>query len=269
MGNLAWFAILLIIVAFVFTMVLRGETVPVRYREGLVHGFLVLKTLDGETIATGDLTQIARGTRVTTRLLFHFKDGSIHDETADYIQQGTFKLLKDHLVQKGPSFKQAVDTTVDATTGQFVNKNTDDGKEKEVKEKLSLPPDVANGLILTLLKNIQSKTPSTTVSMVAATPKPKLVKLVITPRGTQTFSVGSTKREAVHYVIHVDLKGITGVVAPLVGKEPSDVHVWIAEGDAPAFVRMEGALYNGGPIWRIELATPSWQTSSAENSPRN
>jgi len=260
----------MMIVAFVFTMVLRGETIPVRFHEGLVHGFLVLRTIDGNEIATGDLTQTSRGNRVTTRLQFHFKDGSVHDETAEYLQLGTFKLLKDHLVQRGPSFKQATDSTLDATTGQFLNKYKDeDGKEKEITEKLSLPPDVANGLMLTLLKNIQSKTPSTTVSMVVATPKPRLIKLVITPRGTQTFSVGGTKREAVHYVVHIDLKGVTGVVAPLVGKEPTDEHVWIMEGEAPAFVRMEGALYNGGPIWRIELATPSWQTSSAENSPKN
>jgi len=34
--------------------------------------------------------------------------------------------------------------------------------------------------------------------------------------------------------------------------------VWILGGDAPAFVKAEQALYIGGPVWRIELASPSW-----------
>jgi len=48
------------------------------------------------------------------------------------------------------------------------------------------------------------------------------------------------------------------LIAPLVGKQPPDSHVWILGGDAPAFVKAEQALYIGGPVWRIELASPSW-----------
>ena len=63
--------------------VLTADGVSVRYKEGVSHGFLVLRTLSGDTLADGDLIQIARGYRVTSRLVFHFKDGSVHDETAD------------------------------------------------------------------------------------------------------------------------------------------------------------------------------------------
>src|ERR1700722_5954354 len=80
LGNLFWFAILLMAAALVFSVVLRADTVPVRHREGLVHGFLVLRTLDGEIIANGDQTQVARGDRITSRVVFHFKDGSLHEE---------------------------------------------------------------------------------------------------------------------------------------------------------------------------------------------
>src|SRR5262245_54439277 len=34
-----------------------AEPVTVRYSEGIVHGFLVLKTLEGQTLADGDLIQ--------------------------------------------------------------------------------------------------------------------------------------------------------------------------------------------------------------------
>ncbi len=49
---------------------------------------------------------------------------------------------------------------------------------------------------------------------------------------------------------------MTGLVAPLIGKQPPDTQVWILGGEAPAFVKMEGPLYSGGPIWRIELVSP-------------
>lgn len=39
---------------------------------------------------------------------------------------------------------------------------------------------------------------------------------------------------------------------------PPDSHVWILGGEAPAFVKSEQPLYFGGPVWRIELASPSW-----------
>ena len=39
--------------------------------------------------------------------------------------------------------------------------------------------------------------------------------------------------------------------------------VWIQHGDFPAFVRSEGPLYLGGPMWRIELTGPRWQQAGA------
>jgi hypothetical protein len=44
----------------------------------------------------------------------------------------------------------------------------------------------------------------------------------------------------------------------MVGKQPPDLHVWIAEGGVPTIVRVDAALYNGGPIWSIQLAGPVW-----------
>src|SRR5436190_74384 len=40
------------------TSPLFAEPVPVRHTEGLVHGFLVLRTIDGKTVAEGDQTEI-------------------------------------------------------------------------------------------------------------------------------------------------------------------------------------------------------------------
>jgi len=34
------------------------------------------------------------------------------------------------------------------------------------------------------------------------------------------------------------------------------VCIWILAGATPAFIREEGALYEGGPTWRIEQTSP-------------
>lgn len=238
-----------------------------RYREGLIHGFLVLSTIEGEILAYGDLTQVARNDRVTRRLVFHFKDGSLHDETAIYSQRGHFQVLKYHLLQKGPAFKHSVDFSVDVSTARATVQYTDDdGKEKTADEHLDLPSDIANGITIPLLESIPSNSQQTTVSYVAATPKPRVVKLAITPQGEDSFSSAGSTRKATHFVLKVEIGGVAGVVAPLIGKQPADTHVWMVGGEAPAFVKSEGPLYLGGPIWRIELASPVWPKTGTEES---
>jgi hypothetical protein len=235
-----------------------GAPVQVRYREGLVHGFLVLSTLEGNSIAEGDLTQIARGDQVTSRLAFLFKDGSRQEETTVFSQHGAFRLISYHLVQKGPAFKQAIDLSFACSTGQVTVRYTDDGQEKLAKDHLSLPPDLANGLVPTLIKNLRPDSPPVEGSMVVATPKPRLVKLIITAQGAEPFSVAGSAREATNYLVKVKIGGVAGVVAPILGKQPPDTHIWILGGEAPAFVKSEIVSYMGGPMWRIELASPAW-----------
>jgi hypothetical protein len=249
-------AILLACVAMLQPNPLFADMIPVRHTEGLIHGFLVVRTLEGKAIADGQLTQDARGDRVTTHLIFRFKDGSIYEDTTIFSQRGTFRLLSDHLILRGPSFKQPMDTSINTSTGQIKVRYTEaKGKEKVVAQRMELPPDVANGLLLTLMKDIKPSMPRTTVSMVATTPKPRLVKLAILPQGEEPFTIGRFHHKAMHFAVKVEIGGLTGFVARLMGKQPADTHVWVLGGEAPAFVKAEGPLYVGGPIWRIQLAS--------------
>jgi hypothetical protein len=241
--------------------VLQAEPIPVLHAQGTMHGFLVLRTMEGKTLASGDLIQVVRGDRLTSNLAFHFTDGSIDDETTVFSQGREFRLLSDHHVQKGPSFPHPMDVSIDASTGQVTVRSSDGGKEEIEKDHLDLPPDLANGLLLTLLQNLRPGAKETKVSYLAATPKPRLVKLAITPQGEESFRTAGELHKATRYAVKVELGGVAGVVAPLVGKQPKDIHVWILEGKAPAFVRMEGQLYQGGPVWTIELTSPVWQKS--------
>ena len=151
-----------------------------------------------------------------------------------------------------------METSIDVSTGQVMVRYTDDdGKEQTISERLTLPADVANGLLFTLVRHIQPSVPQTIVSQVAMTPKPRLVDLIILPKGEEPFSSGAIKHKAMHYVVKVKIGGITGLLASLLGKQPADMQIWVLGGEAPAFVKFEGPLYNGGPIWRVELAAPA------------
>src|SRR5258708_16447388 len=149
-----------------------AQPIPVRHIEGTVHGFLALRSKEGQVLAVGDLFQVVRGDRVTSRLLFRFKDGSVDDETTVFSQRGNFQLITDHHIQKGPSFPQPMDTSIDVPNGQVAVRSTGkDGKEDVKSEHLDLPPDLVNGLVLAITKNIRPDTPETKGSMAVATPK--------------------------------------------------------------------------------------------------
>jgi hypothetical protein len=242
----------------------RAELVPVLHAEGLAHGFLGLRDLDGSALAEGDLVQHAKGDRVTTRLHFRFKDGSDRDETTVYTQRGRFRFVSNHVVQKGPTFKTQLESTIDDKGNVRVRYTEEGGKEQVIDERLKLPPDVANGMTIALLKNLAPGARAATVSMVAITPKPRLVKLELTPAGEDPFSVAGSARKALHYVMKVHVPGVTGVVASVLGKIPADSHFWVLGGDAPTFVKAEASLSMDGPTWRIEMVSPIWPSGSKE-----
>lgn len=234
---------------------LRGELIKVRHRQGAAHGFVVLKTQAGVRLATGDMTQVVQGDRVTSRLVFHFRDGSVDEDTTVFSQRSVFRLISDHHIQRGPSFPDPIDIFINAATGQITTR----GKEGKVKKHhLDLPPDVSNGLPPNLLMNILPATPETKLSFVALTENPRLVKISIKPVQQVPFTVGDTKMKATDFVLHPELGGIAGLVAPLIGKQPADYHIWILVDKSPAFIREDGPLYQGGPIWRIEQISPAF-----------
>jgi hypothetical protein len=251
--------------AFLFFLIpgAFADPVPVRYVEGRIRGFLLLRDQGGAILASGTLTQFAKGNQVTNELRFQFRDGSVHQETTVFLQQRTFRLVSYRLLQNGPAFPQAMDMRVNAKTRQVSARYTDDGKEKTEDETMELPDDLANGLVPTLLGSVDFKTGKTLLSMVAPTPKPRLVKLDISPVGEDVFTVGGMSQKATKFVVKVEIGGIKGVIAPLVGKQPPDTYVWMAGGKAPGFLKSEGPMFVGGPIWRIELASPVWGKTEA------
>jgi hypothetical protein len=246
-------------VAFATAAPAAAEPVRVRHLEGIVHGFLVLQTPAGKVIAHGDLTQLVKGDRVTSHMVFRFADGSLSDETVVFSQSHDFRVISDRLEQKGPSFPTPLTMSIDAGSGDVTVDYVDDGKPKHDTKHFDLPPDLANGLIPVLLKNVDRDALPRSVSMVVATPGPRLIKLDFASVNTVHLSIGGERRDASHFVLHPDIGGITGFFAGLAGKQPPDAEVWILQSDAPAFLAAAQQMFPGGPVWRIMLDAPDWR----------
>jgi hypothetical protein len=259
---------LVVLIVLITCSLLRpvfAETIAVRQMEGSLHGFLVLQTLDGKTIAEGDLIETAKGAALKVQMIFRFHDGSYYEETSEFSQRGQFRLLRNHLVQKGPSFKLTMERSIDASTGQVSVRYTDDkGNQKVDSEHIELPADLANAMFLVLMRNIDPAKAETTVSAVAGEPKPRVVKVLITPEGKTPFLVGGSKREAIEFDLKPHIEGAAGVIAPLVGKQPVDAHIWVVAGEGPTALKSEGPLEPEGPVWRIVNVGAVWPSDAAQ-----
>src|SRR5256885_4249 len=70
----------------------QAEPIAVRFTEGTMHGFLVLRSGNDQTIAHGELLQVANGDRVDSRFVLNFKDGSLYDEKVSFSQRRVFTM---------------------------------------------------------------------------------------------------------------------------------------------------------------------------------
>jgi hypothetical protein len=249
--------------AVLFTFgVAAAETVAVRHKEGLLHEFLVLETAHGSHLADGDLIQTANSDRVTRRLVFDFDDDSQYEETTEFSQTEHVRLISDRLVEHGASFPKPLDLTIDARNGVVSIAYTDDrGHRRKRLKHMALPDDLANGIVPVLLTNVDPDHAPKSFGFVAPTPDPQLVRLELHLSGSDRVSIGDQSRQVLHYVLHVNIGGMTGLFAGLVGRQPPDSHVWTLGGDAPAFIGAEEPLYVQGPLWRIHPIGPSWPES--------
>ncbi|MGA7104443.1 MAG: hypothetical protein WBX49_03780 [Candidatus Deferrimicrobiaceae bacterium] len=238
---------------------LAAAPVPVRFPEGSLHGFLVLSTPKEVLIASGDLLLVGRDGDIESRPEFHFKDGSVFDETVVFTQRDVFTMQGYHLVKRGPVFPEDTEISLERASGKYhvKTKSHKDGQEKMLDGTIDLPLDAYNGMVPIVLKNLSSGARET-IHMVVFTPAPKLIKLELVPAGEDRMLVGGSAKSAIHYVLKPMLGIWLKFFASLLGRMPPDNHVWIVTTDVPAFVKFEGQLYMNGPVWRIELTSPRW-----------
>lgn len=237
---------------------LTAAQIPVRFAEGATHGFLVLRTQGGQILAQGDLLEAARGAEIHKTTVFRFSDGSLFEETVVFSQQGFYTLQSYKLDQHGPAFTEDTLISLERATGKYRAETNDHkgGPPKVLEGTLDLPPDVYNGMIPTVVKDIP-KGAGETIHFVAFTPEPRLIQLEITPSGEQKVMVGKAAMTAVHFVLKPLLGAWLRIFATVLGRVPPDGHVWIIDSDVPAFVGFEGQLFSTNPVWRIDLLSPA------------
>lgn len=249
-----------LLIATLFTTSLQdGQPIPVRFEEGVVHGFLTLTSAEGDSLARGDLLQVQQDGTVHARMIFRFNDGSLLEESVRFTQDKVFRMLDYHLVQRGPAFPRDLDARLDAATGKYRVETRDRRKGETERHDgvLDLPPDVYNGMVIVVSKNIPRDAPER-FHFVAFTPKPRVIELAVSPVGEEDAMHGEGTATTTHYLIQPKLGFPLGILARVTGRYPPDGHVWIVTDDVPAFLTFQGALVNEGPLWRIDLTTPSW-----------
>jgi hypothetical protein len=250
----------LITAAFAGAAPAPDSPLPVRYLEGVTHGFLALATPDSTLLSYGDQLQVMKGLdTVEARMLFKFKDGSLLDETVTYSERRVFTMLTYRLTQQGPAFKQDLDVRMDRSTGTYrvATKDHKDGKEKVREGTLDLPPDVYNGMVMLVAKNLE-KGASATIHFVAFTPEPRIIQLEYTPIGSAKVAPPELPGTMIKYRVKPILGVLLKVMSAVLGRTPPDNYAWIIHETVPAFVRFEGPLSMDGPVWRIETTAPRW-----------
>ncbi len=215
---------------------------------------MVARSETGKIIARVEFTEDVQGDEVTMRLTYHFLDGSIDDETTTYRQQGTFQLMRNRHIQKGPYFSKPFDFAMEAATGIATSRSLDkSGNIRVESEHIDLPDDLANGFVGTVLLNVPQNSAPFRVGILVPLGGGRLIRILISPEGEQPFLGAGQTLKATVFRIHPELGGIVGFIATLIGIQPKDVMVWVLEGEQPAVVRIVGQLGGYGPVVSSEL----------------
>ena len=249
------------LIGLMLMLVLSAEAaqIPVRFVEGAAHGYLTLRDDRGDRLADGEMIQKTHGELVDGRLIFRFKDGSLHDERVSFTQKHVFTLQSYKLLQRGPSFPTTIDLAMDRKTGEYRLQSSKNGSADDpLTGLIDLPDDVSNGMVMTLLRNL---TPGhgETVHFIAFTPDPKVIELKLVPSMKSSIRIGDVAKQVTQYVLEPQLDSLTAFFGKLLGKLPTafHYHFWLLTEEVPAFAGFEGPLYLNGPTWRIEQTSAS------------
>jgi hypothetical protein len=135
----ATLCLLVLVTVLLWLRLASAAPVSVRFVEGVTHGFLVLRTVNGGLVAAGDLLQVQRGGQVQSRMVFRFKDGSVYDETVVFTQERVFALQSYQLVHRGPAFTEDAEISLGRASGKYrvKTKAHKDGREEVSMARLT------------------------------------------------------------------------------------------------------------------------------------
>jgi hypothetical protein len=253
------FGVLPLLVLLLGFAPLSAAPVPVRHTEGAIHTYLMLHTISDSLLAQGDVVFTVRGDTVEKRMLLTFQDSTKFEETVEFTWKDVYTLHNYHLVHQGPAFPEDLEVSLHRNGGKYRVwiKNHKDGSEKVLQGALDLPPDVYNGLIPDVTRDL-APGKGETVRYIAFTPEPRMIKLGLIPDGEGVAQIGDSAKTATRYVIRAKFGFFMKLLVKLLGGIPPDYYMWVVPEEVPLFVGFEGQLYMDGPMWRISLANTPW-----------
>ncbi|TKB58900.1 MAG: hypothetical protein E8D49_10970 [Nitrospira sp.] len=262
-------AALMTVIAALLCTPTYAAPIAVKFPEGMTHGFLLVRSLAGEILGQGEMIQtLKEDDLIENQLVFRFKDGSLHDEKVAFSQQQVFTMISYRLVQRGPSFPEQLDVSVDRGTAKYTvrSQEGEDGKEEVLTGQVDLPKDVYNGMLITMSKNLQ-KGSDETVNVLAFTPTPQAIKVNLHAVDEDPVNIAEVSRKATQYVYTPQIGMIKEFFGKALGKLPAEFHYtcWIMNDKIPSFVQFEGPLQLMGQVVRIELVSPRLSIKNPED----
>jgi hypothetical protein len=233
---------------------LPARAVPLRWPEGTLRGFPVVRDAAGEQIADGTLTQWIEDGNLHVSATYNFKDGRVVEEQTVLAQHPELAQLRwSWEERKGSEVTRSY--SIDFTTGHAIaHKRGEDAREDHLDDAKQLGHAFAGVGFMYAVKNLVAdleKGGEVELTAVAFTPKPRTVKVSIRRDQEGPLVMGGRTLSAERFVVHPEIP--LAFIAKLFVKAP-DQYLWFYKPSPPAFLRADIPLAEpSDPIIRIEL----------------
>jgi hypothetical protein len=233
---------------------LPAHAVPLRWPEGTLRGFPVVRDASGRQIATGTLTQWIEDGKLHVTATYDFEDGRVVEEQTVLQQHPELAQLRwSWEERKGTEVERSY--SIDFTTGHaVVHKRGEDDRDDTLDDARKLGHAFAGVGFMYAVKNLApdlEKGGEIELTAVAFTPKPRTVTVSVRRDQEGSLVMGGRTLAAERFVVHPQIP--LAFIANLCVKAP-DQYLWFYRPSPPAFLRADIPLAEpSDPIIRIEV----------------
>lgn len=243
---------------------ISAGAVELRWPEGTLRGFPVIRDARGGLLADGNLTQWVEHGNLHVKGVFDFRDGRRVEEEAQLRQQPILEQLRwTWTERRGQEMLRRFE--VDFATGAAKAQKREGDELKHWEETLEIKPGTtfAGVGFMFAVKNLRDRLDAgekVQLTAVAFTPKPRTATVTISHEAVERLHMDGRSLEADRFLIHPEVPAIAKIFV----KAP-DQHLWFYRSPPPALLRAEGPLAEpDDPIVHIDVLRG---TSPAEARP--
>jgi len=251
---------------------LPAQAVPLRWPEGTLRGFPVVRDASGRQIANGTLTQWIEDGKLHVTGTYDFEDGRVVEEQTVLQQHPELAQLRwSWEERKGTEVLRSY--SIDFITGHaVVHKRGEDDREDQLDDARKPGHAFAGVGFMYAVKNLipdLEKGGEIELTAVAFTPKPRTVTVSVRRDQEGSLAMGGRTLGAERFVVHPQIP--LAFIAKLFVKAP-DQYLWFYRPSPPAFLRADIPLAEpSDPIIRIEVIAgprPSEPQSRRPKAPK-